>query len=765
MKLRKIFWPILVALGSLILLISLPLINHIKDLEIRVEKKFEGKRWAIPASVFARPLELYIGKKLTPEAFEQELLLAGYNKENSGKGQAGYLRQGQTFKVKTRDFHFADGFQQSVDLTVSFGHDAVNGLTDSYSSKPLSTVRIDPAKIGSFLPQNNQDRIILIYSDLPDLLVRTLLAVEDKNFNRHHGIDPYGIFRALIKNILAGRIVEGGSTLTQQLVKNFFLSSERTWKRKINESLMAIILEQKFSKNEILTAYANEIFLGQDGKRAVHGFGLASQFYFHRSLDTLQPSQIALLVALIKGPSYYNPKKWEQRCLQRRQVVLDIMQKSELIDDSTHEKALTEPLLVPGSMKAAFNRFPAFIDLIKRQLREHYQEKDLTSDGLKIFATVDPLIQLNSEKIFSETVTSLEHDQVVTKLEGAAIIVNRFSGEIVALIGGRESSRSGFNRALDARRQVGSLIKPAVYLTALNSGYTLKSRLEDTAIRITDGSETAWRPKNYTRKEHGSVMLYQALAHSYNLATVRLGIDLGMDKIVHTLQNLGIKTPLQPYPSLYLGSVELSPLEISTMYLTLATGGFFIPQRAITSVLSANDTLLQRSNLAIEQRFSADTVFLLNHTLQRVVTEGTAKSLSKILPRAYNIAGKTGTSNDLRDSWFAGFSDQYLGVVWIGRDDNVSCGLSGATGALPVWGEIMKAVPIEPLQLGQPTGIKWASITNKKRNPGQSSNKSTLRLPFTQHSLPKDTASRTKDNTNLAKDVEEFVQSIFDYFQ
>ena len=698
-------------------LLLTPYITHL-DTEIR--QRFDGKRWSLPAVVYARPLELFPGLAFTPEMLEQELQLAGYRKEADATTAGGYSRSGNTFHLVTRDFYYPSGLEKSARLTLSFTGDRIQELSDTETHTPLTLIRIDPARIGSFHPRENEDRLVLTRADIPELLVKTLLAVEDQRFYAHIGISPVAITRALFANLRAGETVQGGSTLTQQLVKNFFLTSKRTLGRKINEAIMAILLETHYGKDDILTAYANEIFLGQDGGRAIHGFGLASRFFFRRDLKDLSLEQIAVLVGMIKGPSTYDPRRNPEHCLQRRKVVLDIMLARDLINREDYDRALASPLIGSGPVVSGFNRFPAFLDLVRRQLNQDYKEEDLTSNGLKILTTLDPQVQWQVEKQLAEGITALEKAHKRQDIEGAVVVSNRENGEILAIAGGRTPLEAGFNRALDAKRSMGSLIKAAVYLAALTNGYTLTTPVQDTAVSLAEENGDRWKPQNYDRKEHGQVPLYQALAHSYNLATVNLGLAVGLEKVIKTAQALGLPGTFPLYPSFLLGSASPSPLDVAQMYQTLASGGFYVPQRAINSVLAADNTVVKRYGLSIEQRFPPEAVFLLNSALQRVVREGTARGLTSYLPATIAAAGKTGTSEDLRDSWFAGFTGDKLAVVWLGRDDNKPAGMTGATGAMVIWGRIMQKLHPEPLELMEPPGIKWSKGQDGNKLPSSS---------------------------------------------
>ncbi len=696
-----------------------------QSLEIR--QRFDGKRWALPAIVYARPLELYPGLSFTPEMLEYELQLAGYRKETTAKGGGSYQRSGSTLHLVTRDFSYPTGPEPGRQMTITFSAEKIVSLSTGESHQSLSLARLDPARIGSFHPLVHEDRLLLGREEIPELLITTLLETEDRNFYSHGGIAPLAIVRAFFANVQAGKTVQGGSTLTQQLVKNLFLNSERTLWRKAQEAVMALILEYFYSKEEILTAYINEVFLGQDDNRAVHGFGLASQFYFRRELQDLRLDQIATLVGMVKGPSVYDPRRHPENCLARRNAVLESMLTRGVINKAVYGEAVARPINEVAVQKNGFNRFPAFLELVRRQLIGEYREEDLKTDGLRLLTTLDPQVQLQVEKNLQATIGTLEKKQNSSALEGAVVITGRENSEVLALAGGKDPLSPGFNRALQARRPIGSLVKPAVYLAALKKGYTLASPLEDSPLSLPVEGGKTWRPENYDHKAHGRVPLFVALANSYNLATVRLGMEVGLENVIATIGDLGHSEDIAPYPSLLLGALALTPLEVSQLYQTIAAGGFYTAHRAINSVMTADGTLLHRYGLAVEQRFSPELIYLLTHAMQRVVSEGTATALLSSPLRAHAVAGKTGTSDNLRDSWFAGFTGDHLAVVWLGRDDNTSTGLSGSTGALRVWESIMRQVVSSPLQLVAPENIAWTDFDRSIFAEGRSGR---TQLPF-----------------------------------
>ena len=668
-------------------------------LDAIVQEKFSGKRWTIPAKVYARPLELFVGQKLAKDDFLAELDALGYRREKAVAGPGGVSVAGNNVEMQTRGFQFYEGAEESRRIRVRFSGDFVAGLNSADGSS-LAVARLEPVLIGGLYPAHNEDRILIKLDQVPPYLVQTLVAVEDREFFEHFGVSPKSIARAVWVNLTAGAVRQGGSTLTQQLVKNFYLTNERSLTRKATEAMMAVLLELHYDKQEILEAYLNEVFLGQDGRRAIHGFGLASQYFFGQPLAELKLHQIALLVGMVKGPTYYNPRRHPERALERRNLVLDLLAEQQVVDPAEVAAAKRKPLGITQRGSMADSSYPAFLDLVKRQLREDYREEDLTEEGLRVFTSFDPILQLKAEQAMSDTLKRL--GKGAEAVEGAMLVTNPETGEIQAMLGSRQPGYAGFNRALDAVRPIGSLIKPVIYLTALErpSQYTLTSLLEDEPFSVKGADGQVWRPQNYDRKAHGTVYLYQALANSYNLSTTRLGLDLGVPNVLKTLQRLGVSVDWPAYPSMLLGAGALRPIEVADVYQTLANGGFNTPLRGIRSVLTAEGEPLKRYPFQIQQRFDPGAIYLTQRAMQRVMHEGTGRSAYNQLPRSLNLAGKTGTTNDLRDSWFAGFSQDLLAVVWLGRDDNGKTSLTGATGALRVWADFMRRA--DPLPLNSP---------------------------------------------------------------
>ena len=714
-------------------------LSYVVYLDFTVRARFEGKRFALPARVYARPLELYPGQKLRAADLLAELTLLGYRQTNQSGEPGSYHRIGQVVELVTRPFTFGDGLQESIALRVVFNDGRVAALQRRTDNSGLDLVRLDPALIGGIYPGKNEDRVLVRLKDVSKQVADALIAVEDNRFYSHHGIDPRGIARALFSTLSGGGL-QGGSTLTQQLVKNFYLTAERTLRRKFTEMVMAVLLEIHYSKAEILETYINEVYLGQDGNRAIHGFGLASSFFFDKPLERISLPETALLVGLLKGPTYYSPRRHPQRAQQRRNLVLAEMAEQGFITQAQLMAARTAPLGVIDRPSRGTSPYPAFLDLVLRQLRRDYREEDLRSEGLQVITTLDPQVQEAAEKALAGRLERLEKRRrgKTADLQGAVVVTSTQNAEVQAVVGDRVPSFKGFDRALDARRPIGSLIKPIVYLTALQQPqrYTLATLLDDSPLVLKQAGTGDWTPLNYDKQSHGQVPLHTALANSYNLATARLGLSLGVGSVMDNLQRMGLDRAPPAFAASLLGANTLSPMEVTQVYQAIAAGGFRTPLRAIREVLTPDGQQLQRYPLEIEQVIDPATLYLLTVALQGVVRQGTAQGLAGWLPSELAVAGKTGTTDDFRDSWFAGFTGDHLGVVWVGRDDDQSTGLSGAGGAMAVWGDMMVSLDPEPLTLPEPDNIQRVWIDPASGLLSDSNCPGAVELPFINGSAP-----------------------------
>jgi penicillin-binding protein 1B len=664
-----------------------------------VTREFQGRLWSVPARVYASPLELYAGAPVSANELDRELQRLHYRRGDPAAGAGFYRRTGNAFDLHARRVRFIDEQRDAERVSIHADTASITSMRLA-NGADLPVFRLDPPVIGSLFPIHGEDRLIVAPADVPPLLRDGIKLIEDRRFDEHRGVDFHGVLRASWANLRAGHVVQGGSTLTQQLVKNYFLSDRQTFGRKATEAVMAMRLEARYSKEDILVAYLNEVYLGQDGARAIHGFGLGSEYYFAKPLGELEPNELALLIGLVKGPSLYDPRKHPERALARRNLVLQEFGDAHLIDAAAAKREAASPL---GLRPPGGSYVPAYLDLVRRDLKRDYAEADLAAAGLSVYTSLDLHAQASAERALTQDLQRLDGKAAVRSehLEGAVIVVEPSSGDVVAVVGGREVGTSGFDRALDARRPIGSLVKPAVYLTALETGrYTAATLIEDAPIELKLSDGSIWAPQNFERQVYGKVTLARALAESMNLATVRLGLDLGLPKVAATLERLGLESPPVLNPSFLLGTVEMSPLEVVQVYTTLADGGFRTRLRAVRAVLDEHGRPLKTFKVQVEAVAPPAAVYQLDRMLMLVPTHGTARGAAARLPPGLVIAGKTGTSSDTRDSWFAGFTGNYLAVVWIGYDDNRETGLTGAQGALPVWADTMaslKPVSFDPI--------------------------------------------------------------------
>jgi penicillin-binding protein 1B len=662
---------------------------YVLYLDIVVVRQFEGRRWTLPAQVYAAPLELYAGLDLTLPELEGELQRLHYRRAAQLDHPGSYRLQGEHIEVALRPARFADETRAAQLLTINGGAGRILSLRDA-ADREVPVLRLEPLLIGSIFPIHGEDRIVVAPAEVPPLLPAALKAVEDRKFDTHHGVDPLAMLRAAWVNVRAGQIEQGGSTLTQQLVRSYFLSSRQTLSRKLREAVMAMALDAHFSKADLMNAYINEIFLGQDGDRAIHGFGLASQFYFGKPLGELELSEVALLVAVVRGPSYYDPRRHPDRALQRRNLVLKIMSEQGVVAPADAVAATRGPLGVTSRPAGAY--YPAYLDFVRRTLRRDYHEEDLTKAGLRIYTSLDPRAQQQAESALEHDLDRLDraHPHPAAPLEGAVVVTAPSSGDVIAIVGGRNVGYDGFDRALDAHRPMGSLVKPFIYLTALESGrYNAATVVQDAPVDVKLASGQHWQPENFTHQVYGAVPLVRALAESLNLATVGIGLDIGLPKIAATLQRFGLAQPPAQVPAMLLGAVDVSPLETAQLFNGLANGGFRTPLRAVRAVISAQGKPLKAFPLEVTQVATPEAIYQLDRMLVLVMDHGTGRAARPLLPAQLLVAGKSGTSSDLRDSWFAGFAGSHLVVVWVGYDNDDPTALTGSTGALPVWAHIM----------------------------------------------------------------------------
>ncbi|MDJ0779893.1 MAG: penicillin-binding protein 1B [Gammaproteobacteria bacterium] len=696
-----------------------------------INERFEGDAWALPSRVFARPLELYPGLALNAQALKYELELSSYLEVERAPAPGQYRRLGASLELHARPFDFGDDEQPARTVQVFFDDGRVDGLVDSVSGSKLALFRLPPVVLGSYYPRSGEDRLILGETQVPQRLVDTLIAVEDRRFHDHFGVSPQDILRALWVNLRAGKTVQGGSTLTQQLAKNMFLTPERTLLRKINEAFMALLLEARFSKRAILAAYINEVFLLQQNRVAIHGFERASRMLFRRSVDHLEPQHIALLVGMVKGPTRYNPLTRVEAALARRNLVLEVMLEQGVIEPGEYELAVAKPLGVVERLPGV-NPFPAYLDLVKRQLRANYANDELDGRGLRVFTAFDPLLQQSLETGLRRGLARFEQPE----LQAAVVIADYLSGEVRALVGDRVTDYPGFNRALMAQRPIGSLIKPLLLYSLLQQGNTLASTVVDEPIRIKQSDGKIWEPRNYDQQLHGRMTLFRAFVHSYNLPFVHLGVDGGLELLADNLARMRLLKHDIVYPSILLGTTAMSAFEAAQMFQVIANNGYFAPLTSIRRVSDAHNRVLERRPLDSYALFDQATMIQVQRAMIGVGESGTARYLGERFG-GRSIAGKTGTTNAARDSWFAGFTRRLLGVVWLGRDDNLPINLTGSTGALRVWADIMEAQGFESFRLTPDDSLEWRSIDAVDGGIAQKSCADGVLLPFPNDRVPR----------------------------
>jgi len=705
---------------------------YVLYLGVTVTRTFEGRRWTLPAQVYAAPLELYAGLALTPADLVHELERLHYRRVTQLERPGTYRVDGERIDVALRPARFADETRDAQLLSIYAGAGAIVSLKDA-GGHEVPVIRLEPLLIGSIFPSHGEDRIVLTPREVPPLLPAALKAVEDRRFDSHRGIDPQAILRALWVDARAGQIEQGGSTLTQQLVRSYFLSSRQTLGRKLREAIMAVALDAHFTKDDLMNAYINEIFLGQDGNRAIHGFGLASQFYFGKPLSELDLPEIALLVAVVRGPSYYDPRRHADRVLARRNLVLKELAEQHVVSEADAAAAARRPLGVTPRPAGAY--YPAYLDFVRRTLRRDYHDEDLTQAGLAIYTSLEPRAQDAAERSLERELTRLDRlrKHGGEQLEGAVVVTTPQSGDVVAIVGGRDVGYDGFDRALDARRAMGSLVKPFIYLAALESGrYNAATLVQDEPVDLKLAGGKHWRPENFNRDVNGPVPVVRALADSLNLATVGVGLDLGLPKVAETLGRFGLEPPPEQVPAMLLGAVNVTPLEAAQLYNGLANGGFRNPLRAVRAVIGAGGKAVKAYPVQVTQVATPEAVYQLDRLLVEVMERGTGRPARAILPAQLVTGGKSGTSSDYRDSWFAGFSGSDLTVVWVGYDDDAPTGFTGSAGALPVWAHIMADLGGSSWSAPMPDGVVDMQIeygTGLRVLPGCSDDRVTVAVP------------------------------------
>jgi penicillin-binding protein 1B len=693
---------------------------YLGDLEKTVTEKFAGRKWRLPSKIYSDSYLLYLGISLRPEELKEKLRRLGYHEVATApqsKGQYRYSAARGLAEIYLQDFAYPTEAFTGYPVRISFQGATIAHIENAVDGQEIFSLELEPELVTGLYDQIWQERRVVTLKEVPPLLVKAILAIEDERFYSHHGVDPVSIIRATWINLRHIGVVQGGSTLTQQLMKNFFLTDERTLSRKAKEAVMAFIAERKYSKAEILENYLNEIYMGQKGSQGIFGVSEAAKFYFSKSLSELSVGEIAMLAGLIRAPNRLSPYRSVEAATKRRNVVLAKLLDDKIITLKQYTAAAKESVARRELIKVT-NDAPYYADFLRRELAENYSNSVLTTEGLRIFSGLDLHLQKIAERALAdglkkleETYPSLRRKNDGDHLEGAVIVIRPQTGEIKAMVGGRSYQMSQFNRAFQAKRQPGSVFKPFVYVAALMSGgFTPVTMLDDSPFTWNYENQE-WTPGNYNDEYFGTVTLRRALEKSLNSATARVAREVGVRRIRDVAQRLGIESSLPVLPSLALGAVEVTPLEVAVAFSTLANNGVRTRPLSVKQVMDPAGRVLEKRDVRVEKVLSPQIAFMTNHLLKGVFERGTADSARR-MGFTRPAAGKTGTTNDYKDAWFVGYTPDLLAVVWVGFDNQSKLGLSGAQAALPIWTDFMKqataGMPVSDFV--PPPGIKMVEI-------------------------------------------------------
>ena len=691
---RRVAIAIVLIAGALVLV----------ALDVQVESRFQGRLFHLPGAVYSRSLVLERGVDIDRVGLRDHLRRLGYRRVSGSRVARGEYAVGRReIRIGRRPFRYPDRAEPGGLLLVRHDRSGeIESLRDERGARLRSAV-LEPERLGSFYAESWEERRLVQLSDVPAHLITALLTIEDQHFFEHWGLDVRRIGGAALANARERRVAQGGSTLTQQLVKNFYLSADRTLVRKAREAVMALLLEARHTKEEILEAYLNEIYLGQRGPVAIHGIGAAARHYFGKDPQDLDLAESALLVGLIRSPGSYSPQRDPEVALARRNFVLDILLEKERISDERFHRARRAPL---GAVPPHADDRPAlyFLAHVRQELELRHGARTLERDGYSIFTTLDPHRQRLAQRAVARGIRNLEQrfPELVREespLQAALVALDPRSGELLAMVGGRDFQKSQFNRAVQALRQPGSAFKPVVALAALERNgrgedeppYTLASIIEDEPLIVPswDGDEEKeWAPENYSGEYEGQVTLREAIERSLNVPMARLGMSIGFDRIVDVARRLGIESRLARVPSLALGASEVTLLELTRAYAVMAAQGRRPEIGAIRAVVDEEGKVLEAWEPTSVAAFEPQEIYLVTSALHGVVERGTGRSLRALGYRG-PVAGKTGTTNEYRDAWFLGYTPELVVGVWVGFDDNESIGVEGAVAALPIFADFL----------------------------------------------------------------------------
>ncbi len=660
-------------------------------LAVHIKVRFDGRRWRIPSQVYSDTTLLYPGQRINRRLLLDKLTALAYRRVDHYPRHKGEFQQNrEQWRLFLRELKTPASHRAAMRVNLRLQGSRIVSITDA-DGRPVPLLELEPERVMLFFGPQREQRLLVSLDQLPDHLVKAVLAIEDSRFYTHHGIDPRGLARALIANLRHGAVRQGGSTITQQLAKNYFLTPERTLGRKFREMLIALTMEQLYDKNEILEIYLNEIYFGQNGSVSINGVGEAARYYFGKPAAKLSLAESATLAGMIQAPNIYSPYLHPDRARRRRNVVLQAMVRRGWLTPDRARRASARPMHTAGNERY-HRKAPYFIDYLAGQLADLYSSEALSSLGLSIYTTLDTQVQAAAEQALSRGLARLEkrHPRLKGKgLQGAVIVMQPRSGAVLAMVGGRDYRRSQFNRATRARRQPGSTFKPFVYAAALDR-FTPASVFANTPATYTVEGKT-WRPRNFHAHGPPRLRMREALARSANLATVDMAIQTGLEYVVETVKKFGFSTPLKPYPSLALGAFEVIPLELARAYGAFAADGRLAFPLSVKEIADERGKVLKRRYMTIAPVIDAAKAYLVTSMLGSVVAEGTARGL-RSAGIDFPVAAKTGTTNAYRDAWFVGYTPDILILVWVGLDSGGSIGATGAQAAMPIWADIAKTI-------------------------------------------------------------------------
>ena len=695
--------------------------SYYYSVQREVMQRFSGRHWNIPSRIYSDSTLIYPGLDLDAIGFFQRLARLNYHPVQSaglpGRGDFHYDRPHGRLVIFLHRFSYPYNEFPGEMVELKLTGSTITSMRDVGSGAPIYSMQLEPELLSGIFQGSWEQRRLVRLSQIPPAMIDAILAAEDHRFYEHHGVDLVRIVKAAYVDFTSGHVRQGGSTLTQQLMKNFFLNSQRTYRRKLKEVLMAYIAERLYSKDEILENYVNDIYLGQRGQEGIYGVWEASEFYFSKDPADLTIGEMATIAGMISSPNRLNPLHHPDLARVRRNEVLGLMLQDGYISKAAYDNAVTE-LMQPREVFTENNDAPYFVDYVKHELAERYPPEVLTGEGLRIFTSLDVHIEKQAEMAVDQNLDELEakyprlrRKEEKDRLESALVALEPPTGKIRAMVGGRNYRKSQFNRVIQSHRQPGSVFKPVTYLAALNetlSGgpdrFLPTSYLEDEPFTWTYG-DMSWTPKNYKDRYFGRVTLEFALQESLNSATSRLANAIGLDKVRAMAVKLGFGD-LPAYPSIVLGGIEVTPMQVANAYAIFANEGLEVEPYAVTAVVDQNGHVIQGHDLKAAQLVTPQATFMLDFMLENVINHGTGIGVRR-LGFKRPAAGKTGTTNDSKDAWFAGFTPNLLAVVWTGFDQKEVLNLTGAEASLPAWTIFMKAATASrpPLDFAVPPGI------------------------------------------------------------